>query len=109
MGPGRTRSSRCSAPSGPTSTRRPSWPGESTPTFFGSALTNFGVRLLLDAVVDLAPAPAPRLDVEGTPRPLDAPFSGFVFKIQANMDPSHRDRIAFLRVCSGPLRARHRR
>ena len=72
-----------------------------TPTFFGSALTNFGVRLLLDAVIDLAPAPTPRLDVEGRPRPLDAPLSGFVFKVQANLDPSHRDRIAYLRVCSG--------
>ena len=75
--------------------------GEITPTFFGSALTNFGVRLLLDAVVDLAPGPSPRLDVHGDPRPLDAPFSGFVFKVQANLDPSHRDRIAFVRVCSG--------
>jgi peptide chain release factor 3 len=75
--------------------------GESTPVFVGSALTNFGVRLLLDAVVDLAPSPSPRLDVEGSPRALDAPFSAFVFKIQANMDPSHRDRIAFVRVCSG--------
>jgi peptide chain release factor 3 len=74
---------------------------ESTPVFFGSALTNFGVRKLLDAVVDLVPPPSPRLDVEGIPRPLDAPFSGFVFKVQANMDPSHRDRIAFVRVCSG--------
>ena len=55
--------------------------------FVGSALTNFGVRLLLDAVVDLAPAPTPRADVDGKPRPLDAPFSGFVFKVQANMDP----------------------
>ena len=69
--------------------------------FFGSALTNFGVRKLLDAVVDLFPSPTPRPDVDGVPRPLDAPFSGFVFKVQANMDPSHRDRIAFLRVCSG--------
>jgi peptide chain release factor 3 len=75
--------------------------GEVTPTFFGSALTNFGVRLLLDAVVDLAPGPSPRLDVSGEPRPLDAPFSGFVFKVQANLDPSHRDRIAYVRVCSG--------
>jgi len=74
---------------------------ESTPVFFGSALTNFGVRKLLDAVVDLVPSPAPREDADGVPRPLDAPFSGFVFKVQANMDPSHRDRIAFLRVCSG--------
>ena len=75
--------------------------GEVTPVFFGSALTNFGVRLLLDAVVDLAPAPTPRDDVAGMPRPLDAPFSAFVFKVAANMDPSHRDRIAFVRVCSG--------
>ncbi len=74
---------------------------QSTPTFFGSALTNFGVRKLLDAIIDLVPAPTPRPDVEGRPRPLDAPFSGFVFKVAANMDPSHRDRIAFLRVCSG--------
>ena len=76
--------------------------GEMSPTFFGSALTNFGVRLLLDAVIDLAPAPTARARrATGKPRPLDAPFSGFVFKVQANMDRSHRDRIAFLRVCSG--------
>ena len=75
--------------------------GEVTPVFFGSALTNFGVRLLLDAIIDLAPAPSPRDDVQGMPRPLDAPFSAFAFKVQANMDPSHRDRIAFVRVCSG--------
>jgi peptide chain release factor 3 len=74
---------------------------QSTPAFFGSALTNFGVRKLLDAVVDLVPSPHPRTDVDGTVRELDDPFSGFVFKVQANMDPSHRDRIAFLRVCSG--------
>lgn len=75
--------------------------GQSTPTFFGSALTNFGVRKLLDAVVDLVPAPTARQDNEGKTRELNDPFSGFVFKVQANMDPSHRDRIAFLRVCSG--------
>jgi peptide chain release factor 3 len=75
--------------------------GELSPTFFGSALTNFGVRLLLDAVIDLAPAPSPRLDDADEPRPLDAPFSGLVFKVQANMDKAHRDRIAFVRVCSG--------
>ena len=77
-----------------------------TPVFFGSALTNYGVRLLLDAVVDLAPSPRARATVptaDGTigSRQLDDPFSGFVFKVQANMDPSHRDRIAFVRVCSG--------
>ena len=75
--------------------------GVTTPVFFGSALTNFGVRILLDAVVDLAPAPSAREDESGKPRDLDDPFSGFVFKVQANMDPAHRDRIAFIRVCSG--------
>lgn len=74
---------------------------EATPVFFGSALTNYGVRLLLDAVADLAPSPQPRPDVDGVARPLASPFSGFAFKVQANMDPSHRDRIAFVRVCSG--------
>jgi peptide chain release factor 3 len=75
--------------------------GEATPVFFGSALTNFGVGMLLDAVVDLVPGPSPRVGEDGVPRPLDAPFAGFVFKVQANMDPSHRDRIAFFRVVSG--------
>ena len=75
--------------------------GITTPVFVGSALTNFGVRMLLDAVVDLAPAPSPRADVNDIDRALDAPFSAFVFKIQANMDPNHRDRLAFARVCSG--------
>ncbi|MEV8631119.1 peptide chain release factor 3 [Streptosporangium sp. NPDC051023] len=74
---------------------------ESTPVLFGAALNNFGVGRLLDAMVDIAPAPAPRPDVKDDPRPLDKPFSGLVFKVQANMDPSHRDRIAFVRVCSG--------
>ncbi len=73
----------------------------STPVFFGSALSNFGVRMLLDAVKDLAPAPYPRADVDGDRRALDAPFSGLVFKVQANLDPRHRDRLAFVRVCSG--------
>jgi len=75
--------------------------GETSPLFVGSALTNFGVRHLLDAVVDLAPAPAPRPDEAGAPRRLDEAFSGFVFKVQANMNPAHRDRVAFVRVCSG--------
>ncbi len=75
--------------------------GESSPLFVGSALTNFGVRHLLDAVVDLAPPAAPRSDDSGSLRPIDAPFAGFVFKIQANMDPAHRDHVAFVRVCSG--------
>jgi peptide chain release factor 3 len=75
--------------------------GISTPVFFGSALTNFGVKLLLDSLIGLSPAPTPRLDAEERPRPLDSDFSGLVFKVQANMDPRHRDRNAFIRVCSG--------
>jgi peptide chain release factor 3 len=75
--------------------------GEATPVFFGAAVSNTGVRLLLDAVIDLAPSAAPRHTRTGETRALDAPFSGLVFKVQANMDPSHRDRIAFVRVCSG--------
>ena len=75
--------------------------GETTPMFFGSALTNFGVRLLLDSVIDEVPSPSARIDEKGEARELDSAFSGFVFKVQANMDRSHRDRIAFLRVCSG--------
>ncbi len=75
--------------------------GESSPLFVGSALTNFGVRHVLDAIVDLVPPASPRADAEGHLRPLGAPFAGFVFKIQANMDPGHRDHLAFVRVCSG--------
>jgi len=75
--------------------------GESTPVFFGSALTNFGVRFLLDGVVDLVPPPAPRVLADGSRRALDDPFAGLVFKVQAGMDKAHRDRIAFVRVCSG--------
>ncbi len=75
--------------------------GESSPVLFGAALPNFGVRRLLDAMCELAPAPAPRQGVEGDQRAVDAPFSGLVFKVQANMDPAHRDRVAFVRVCSG--------
>jgi peptide chain release factor 3 len=71
--------------------------GEATPVFFGSAVTNFGVQLFLDAFVKMAPAPSER----GGLSPTDEHFSGFVFKIQANMDPRHRDRVAFVRVCSG--------
>jgi peptide chain release factor 3 len=75
--------------------------GASTPVFFGSALNSFGVEPLLDAIATMAPAPLPRRDVDGHLRPVDSPFSGFVFKVQANMDPRHRDRIAFVRICSG--------
>ena len=75
--------------------------GELTPVYFGSALTNFGVQLFLDAFVEIAPAPLPRETSDGEVHAEDEEFSGFVFKIQANMDPRHRDRVAFLRVCSG--------
>ena len=75
--------------------------GEVTPFFFGSAMTNFGVEPLLDAIAELAPPPAPRPSVQGERDPKDPDFSGFIFKIQANMNPRHRDRIAFMRVVSG--------
>ncbi|MEM7141310.1 MAG: peptide chain release factor 3 [Actinomycetota bacterium] len=75
--------------------------GELSPVFFGSALTNFGVRLILDAMVDLVPSPSPQKDRDGNPRALESPFSGLVFKVQANTDKNHRDRVAFMRVCSG--------
>lgn len=75
--------------------------GELTPVFFGTALNNFGVAHLMDAFVEHAPAPQPYATESRTVAPDEQKFSGFVFKIQANMDPSHRDRIAFLRVCSG--------
>ncbi len=75
--------------------------GESTPLFVGSALTTAGVRHLLDAVVDLAPPATARPTADGRDRPLDAPCAGFVFKVQANMDRSHRDHVAFVRICSG--------
>jgi peptide chain release factor 3 len=72
-----------------------------TPVLVGSAVLNFGVRQLLDVLVELAPAPGDRPDAVGTPRRLDAPFSAFVFKVQAGMDRAHRDRLAYVRVCSG--------
>ena len=75
--------------------------GDLTPVFFGSALTNFGVGPFLDAFIHLAPPPGPRPSTQGLVLPTDEAFSGFVFKIQANMDPQHRDRMAFLRICSG--------
>jgi len=75
--------------------------GTQTPVFFGSALNNFGVRELLDAFVEMAPAPSPRPAATREISPYEESFSGFVFKIQANMDPAHRDRMAFLRICSG--------
>ncbi|RIJ79095.1 peptide chain release factor 3 [Nakamurella silvestris] len=75
--------------------------GTATPVLFGSAVQNFGVHALLDVLVDIAPAPDARPDVSGRPRELSEPFSAFVFKVQAGMDAAHRDRLAFLRVCSG--------
>jgi peptide chain release factor 3 len=75
--------------------------GLQTPVFFGSALTNYGVLPFLDRFLELAPPPGARTSTAGPIDPVAHPFSGFVFKIQANMDPDHRDRVAFLRVCSG--------
>ncbi len=75
--------------------------GELAPVFFGSAVNNFGVQELLDTFVKIAPSPLPRDTTKGEVQPDDAKFSGFVFKIHANLDPKHRDRLAFLRVCSG--------
>lgn len=75
--------------------------GELTPMFFGSAMTNFGVEPFLEEFIKLAPSPGNRKCSEGYICPDDEKFSGFVFKIQANMDPEHRDRIAFIRICSG--------
>ena len=75
--------------------------GHLSPVYFGSAINNFGVRELLNGVSELAPAPREQSTVERLIRPIEKKVSGFVFKIQANMDPNHRDRIAYLRLCSG--------
>jgi peptide chain release factor 3 len=75
--------------------------GELTPVYFGTALGNFGVDHMLDGLTRWAPTPLPRQTSEHLVKATDESFSGFVFKIQANMDPQHRDRIAFLRICSG--------
>jgi len=75
--------------------------GQLSPVFFGSAMTNFGVRPFLDAFLELAQKPTPRASSTGLVEPVAPGFSGFVFKLQANMDPRHRDRVAFVRVCSG--------
>ena len=75
--------------------------GNIAPVFFGSALNNFGVKELLDTFIKIAPVPQSRETTKGISEPSDEKFSGFVFKIHANIDPKHRDRIAFLRVCSG--------
>ncbi|HEX7559916.1 MAG TPA: peptide chain release factor 3, partial [Usitatibacter sp.] len=75
--------------------------GKQTPVFFGSAINNFGVKEVLDALIDLAPPPGPKPAVQRIVQPTEEKFTGVVFKIQANMDPAHRDRIAFVRVTSG--------
>jgi peptide chain release factor 3 len=79
--------------------------GDLSPVFFGSALTNFGLEPFLKEFLELAPAPLPRESSIGVVEPTDDAFTGFVFKIQANMDPKHRDRVAFVRVCSGMFEA----
>jgi peptide chain release factor 3 len=78
--------------------------GTMTPVFFGSAINNFGISELLDHFVATAPSPLPRQTTSRVVDPAEEKFTGFVFKIQANMDPAHRDRIAFLRICSGSYR-----
>jgi len=75
--------------------------GKQTPLFFGSAVNNFGVKEVLEALLEFAPPPRPRRALQRTVDPMEPKFSGVVFKIQANMDPGHRDRVAFIRVCSG--------
>jgi len=75
--------------------------GELTPVFFGSAITNFGVEVFLRRFLEIAPSPTTRKTDKGPIDPMVDRFSGFIFKIQANMDPNHRDRMAFLRICSG--------
>lgn len=75
--------------------------GKLTPIFWGSAMTNFGVELFLESFLDYALKPSSRRSTVGEVEPTHPEFSGFVFKLQANMDPKHRDRIAFIRVCSG--------
>ncbi|MCF6270907.1 MAG: peptide chain release factor 3, partial [Melioribacteraceae bacterium] len=75
--------------------------GNLAPVFFGSALNNFGIKELLDTFVDIAPTPVSRETTKGIIEPTENKFSGFVFKIHANLDPKHRDRMAFIRICSG--------
>ncbi|MFL3656391.1 MAG: EF-Tu/IF-2/RF-3 family GTPase, partial [Halioglobus sp.] len=87
--------------------------GEMSPVYFGTALGNFGVKEMIDDFVEWAPGPLDRVTETRTVKAQEASFSGFVFKIQANMDPKHRDRIAFMRICSGEytkgMKMRHTR
>src|SRR5690606_20773990 len=78
--------------------------GNLQPVFFGSALNNFGVRELLDCFVDIAPSPRPKKSEERLVDAHEETFSGFVFKIHANMDPKHRDRLAFIKIVSGTFK-----
>lgn len=79
--------------------------GKLTPVFFGSALTNFGVETFLQHFLDMTTSPLPRMSKDGVIDPIKEDFSAFVFKIQANMNKAHRDRIAFMRICSGKFEA----
>ena len=78
--------------------------GELQPVFFGSALNNFGVKELLDCFIDIAPTPRPMFSEERLVKPNEDKFSGFIFKIHANMDPKHRDRLAFVKIVSGTFK-----
>ncbi|MGV9412672.1 peptide chain release factor 3 [Nocardia sp. NPDC003693] len=75
--------------------------GHTSPVIYGSAMLNFGVRQILDTLIELAPAPAARVDIKGDPRNITDPFSAVIFKVQAGMDTAHRDRLAFMRIVSG--------
>ena len=75
--------------------------GKLSPVFFGSALADFGTIPFLEHFLAMSPAPGPRKTIDGEVQPTDDFFSGFIFKIQANMNPAHRDRLAFFRICSG--------
>ncbi len=88
----------------PEFTREAYLSGELSPVFFGSAINNFGVKELLDCFVEIAPSPLARVTEEREVKPDEDKFAGFVFKIHANIDPKHRDRIAFLRICSGTFK-----
>jgi peptide chain release factor 3 len=78
--------------------------GDLTPVFFGSALKNFGVAELIEAIARIAPPPRPQPSEAGTIDPSNGEVTGFIFKVQANMDPMHRDRIAFMRLVSGTFK-----
>jgi peptide chain release factor 3 len=85
----------------PTFDREAFLAGKQSPVLFGSAINNFGIREILDTLVDMAPPPTARAAVQRSVDPAEAQFTGMVFKVQANMDQQHRDRVAFVRVCSG--------